>query len=507
MSLSVIIALGDGAMALGVVALVLALHGTVLVAITAAVARALALAGARRGWRQQPALLAALWTVAIIKFVLPVGPALPWSMSDLLAALPRALAADAPIAVPAVAGDVPVEVAALAPSAPAIAPGAIALALMALLGVALWVVVAARRLLRLTRQHRAALRVARALPPAGPATEVAVAALAARLGVRPPRVHVAATGSPYVIGVWRPIVVVPRPLLTGPAALCQAALAHELAHVARRDGVAQLMVAVIEALLWWCPVIPWARRRLEQQREAACDAAAVSVTDVDVASYARLLVRQARVVAAGPIAAHLGAGPRLLDARIRGLVAGVGAPRLGRLGALALVPWTALALGGARPASAAAPGPTEICVYTPEMAESLLAAFPEADGDGDGELSRVEACDLQAELRRQELMASAGLDEAGGALGPVALALADTARDDDTEGVASDELDAEVSLADDAPGAAPASRVVDLRAARELLEETTSCCKCSADEGNSTAASTLRSAGSPACSSSRFDNR
>jgi hypothetical protein len=34
------------------------------------------------------------------------------------------------------------------------------------------------------------------------------------------------------------------------------------------------------------------------------------------------------------------------------------------------------------------------------MAETLFLAFPRADLDGDGMLSRDEACDLQAELRR-----------------------------------------------------------------------------------------------------------
>ena len=42
----------------------------------------------------------------------------------------------------------------------------------------------------------------------------------------------------------------------------------------------------------------------------------------------------------------------------------------------------------------------EVCHYTPELAEALYSAYPEADLDGDGVLSRDEACELQAELRR-----------------------------------------------------------------------------------------------------------
>jgi hypothetical protein len=35
------------------------------------------------------------------------------------------------------------------------------------------------------------------------------------------------------------------------------------------------------------------------------------------------------------------------------------------------------------------------------MASSILAAHPEADTDGDGHLTRAEACEFQLELRRR----------------------------------------------------------------------------------------------------------
>jgi hypothetical protein len=63
---------------------------------------------------------------------------------------------------------------------------------------------------------------------------------------------------------------------------------------------------------------------------------------------------------------------------------------------LVLVAWLLVGLGGAR--SAAARGHVEVCHYTPELAIALFQAYPEADLDGDGQLSRDEACDLQAEL-------------------------------------------------------------------------------------------------------------
>src|SRR5688572_10673996 len=71
------------------------LHGTVL----AAVAWLLSATLLRRA---RPAVLAALWTVALVKFALPVGPAMPWSLSDLLDAL-LALGREAPAPAPVIA--------------------------------------------------------------------------------------------------------------------------------------------------------------------------------------------------------------------------------------------------------------------------------------------------------------------------------------------------------------------------------------------------------------------
>jgi len=60
--------------------------------------------------------------------------------------------------------------------------------------------------------------------------------------------------------------------------------------------------------------------------------------------------------------------------------------------------WVVVALGGAR--TAAARGETEVCEYTPKLAAALRQAHPEADLDGDGYLSKHEACELQATTRR-----------------------------------------------------------------------------------------------------------
>ena len=51
-----------------------------------------------------------------------------------------------------------------------------------------------------------------------------------------------------------------------------ALLAHELAHVGRRDHWVRWAELVAVCLYWWYPLAWWARRRLQAHEEECCDA-------------------------------------------------------------------------------------------------------------------------------------------------------------------------------------------------------------------------------------------
>src|SRR6185437_4390728 len=71
---------------------------------------------------------------------------------------------------------------------------------------------------------------------------------------------------PVTAGWWRPVVLVPAALLTGmPPPLLEALLAHELAHIARRDYLVNLVQSCIEALLFFHPVVWWLSARLRAE--------------------------------------------------------------------------------------------------------------------------------------------------------------------------------------------------------------------------------------------------
>lgn len=98
---------------------------------------------------------------------------------------------------------------------------------------------------------------------------------------------------PFVTGVLRPTIVVPRSLLERDRAAQRDVLRHELAHVARRDTLSQLATQLAGTLMWWNPLFWLASRDLTLLRELACDDAA-TFGRTDRSSYASLLRDYAR---------------------------------------------------------------------------------------------------------------------------------------------------------------------------------------------------------------------
>lgn len=68
-------------------------------------------------------------------------------------------------------------------------------------------------------------------------------------------------------------------------------LAHELAHVRRRDHVVRWLEWLACAAFWWNPVAWWARRRLRASEELCCDALAVAAISAEPRTYAGALLR------------------------------------------------------------------------------------------------------------------------------------------------------------------------------------------------------------------------
>ena len=80
---------------------------------------------------------------------------------------------------------------------------------------------------------------------------------------------------PVTVGFFRPIVVLPLGWERWPGATLRAVVAHERAHVARRDPLVAGLASLNRCLFWFHPLAWWLRRTLALTAEQACDEAAV----------------------------------------------------------------------------------------------------------------------------------------------------------------------------------------------------------------------------------------
>lgn len=80
---------------------------------------------------------------------------------------------------------------------------------------------------------------------------------------------------PFCFGVRRPVIVIPRSILTGDPSIRRSVLHHEAVHYARRDGVGQLVFAVAWPLFFFHPLLWILRRRARFAAEILADDGAV----------------------------------------------------------------------------------------------------------------------------------------------------------------------------------------------------------------------------------------
>jgi multidrug resistance efflux pump len=144
--------------------------------------------------------------------------------------------------------------------------------------------------IRLVRFHRALAGAAMA--PAE--IQQMAAGLAQRCGVAP-RYRLRITEgrlSPLVWAIGRPTVLLPRALLTelSPEEI-ETLLAHELAHLRRRDHWLRWLELLVTASYWWHPIVWWARAVIHRAEEEACDAWVVSVFPDASMRYASALFK------------------------------------------------------------------------------------------------------------------------------------------------------------------------------------------------------------------------
>ena len=176
------------------------------------------------------------------------------------------------------------------PTQPALSWGQIALISSGLITLLL--------LTRLMASHRHLLSVSRAAnAPAEPEGEwtAIVDRLRSSLAIsRPVRVRISdAVNVPAVVGVARPVLLLPAEAGDWPIEVRRAVVLHELAHVARWDAVGQLVDHLACAVYWFVPLVWMGARRAASLRERASDDVVLRA-GVRPSTYADSLIRLAR---------------------------------------------------------------------------------------------------------------------------------------------------------------------------------------------------------------------
>jgi bla regulator protein blaR1 len=118
-------------------------------------------------------------------------------------------------------------------------------------------------------------RVTRAARAASTVTSGPLLDTIRRLEGHTPRIRLLSSNQAIEPGVFG----IARPELMWPAGIedrlsdeqIEAILAHEVAHVRRRDNLAALMHMLVEAVFWFHPLVWWIGARLIDERERACD--------------------------------------------------------------------------------------------------------------------------------------------------------------------------------------------------------------------------------------------
>jgi beta-lactamase regulating signal transducer with metallopeptidase domain len=156
----------------------------------------------------------------------------------------------------------------------------------------LWSVGVMWALVRILRQWRSAKMLLRgSAPMTDPLLHNILIRLGKALRLRHiPTVHQSSlVCSPLLIGVFRPRIILPAG--TSCDAYLELMLAHELAHVRRRDLCWLWLFTLCEAAFFFHPLVWLARREWTLSTEAACDQLALSAANRGPHDYGSMLVQ------------------------------------------------------------------------------------------------------------------------------------------------------------------------------------------------------------------------
>jgi bla regulator protein blaR1 len=151
--------------------------------------------------------------------------------------------------------------------------------------------------------------------------------------VRANRLTSASCAAPVTVGLLHPRVILPECAGAWPQAQLDAVMAHERAHVRRRDPLVLWLALLNRAVFWFHPIAWWLERRIAALAEEACDAAVIE-RGHDPRDYSEYLLDVARAVQRAGTRVNVTAMAMpgsYLAPRIKKIIAGVASSRVSRV--------------------------------------------------------------------------------------------------------------------------------------------------------------------------------
>ena len=123
---------------------------------------------------------------------------------------------------------------------------------------------------------------------------------------------------PIAFGILKPIVLLPVYVLSElTPEQVDLILAHELAHIRRRDFLANALQTMIESVFFYHPVTWWISRAVRIEREHCCDDLAMTTHGGDRIEYARTLLAIDEQRACSPVLAMAASGKSVRGSSLR----------------------------------------------------------------------------------------------------------------------------------------------------------------------------------------------
>ncbi|KPJ94201.1 MAG: hypothetical protein AMS18_04175 [Gemmatimonas sp. SG8_17] len=250
--------------------------------------------------RASPVLRHALWGLVLLRLALPIDFWVPYSLGSLageaeMAPVVEAVWSEAWPSAAASQSDIVSE----ASAAQAVEDSEAGPDSWLVLVLALWLAGASAIGYALFRKRRFYERLVRR---SSPVSDPEVLAMASRwrieFGIRQSVriVTSAELRSPFTFGSLRPVVYLPRAILElGRPELLESVLAHEMAHVSRRDEVLLQLQLLLSALYFFNPVAWLSARRMREESERICDALVLSRGSLSARTYGQSIVAVLRI--------------------------------------------------------------------------------------------------------------------------------------------------------------------------------------------------------------------